>query len=349
MRVLHLSNSLLWRGGENQFALLLENMDPAVEHHVAVPAGSPLMARLGHRFESTACGNRGFLDVSSLRAVRRLLRSGNFDLIHAHTSPAHKLALLARVGLDIPLVVSRRNAYRISGGLTYKLVDRFAAVSNAAREQLVAGGVNAAKITVIHDAVDAKSHETAFRERAGLEEDRIVILCVAALSQEKDHDTLLTAWERAARRIPQATLVLAGDGPLAGAVAARAASLPNVVSLGWRDDVINLIHGSDILTLSSREEGLGSSLCEGQWAGKPVVATRAGGIPEVVADGETGLLADVGDASGLAERLVALVEDPERRAAMGVRARERSRLMFAPGRIADRHVALYRDAIAARR
>lgn len=349
MRVLHLSNSRIWRGGENQFALLLENMDPSVENHIAVPAGSPLMARLGKRFANTPSANRGFLDVVSLGKIRNLLRSHQFDIIHAHTSPAHKLALLAKLKLDIPLVVSRRNAYRLSGGLPYRLVDRFAAVSAAAQKHLIIGGVAPSRITVIHDAVDAKGHETAQRERVGLGDDRVMILCVAAFSPEKDHETLLTAWESIAHRIPQATLVLAGDGPGAAAIAARAASLPNILSLGWRDDVMNLIHGCDILTLSSREEGLGSSLCEGQWAGKPVVATRAGGIAEVVVDGQTGLLADVADATGLAERFVTLTKDAALRSTMGLRGAERAHSQFAPRRIADMHLELYRDAIAERR
>ena len=135
--------------------------------------------------------------------------------------------------------------------------------------------------------------------------------------------------------------LLAGDGPGLAAMRRQAADLPRVTFLGWRDDVATLIKGADIVTLASREEGLGSSLCAAQWAGKPVVATAAGGIVEAVADKATGLLSPPGDAERLAQNLIALSRDTAMRRDLGEAAARRARGLFSLATFHARHLEIY--------
>jgi len=147
---------------------------------------------------------------------------------------------------------------------------------------------------------------------------------------------------------PSAHLHLAGSGKLEDELRrlAAALSLERVRFLGWRNDVAALIKGADIVVLSSRAEGLGSSLCEAQAAGKAVVATSAGGIPEAVEHGETGLLSPPGDAQALGAHIKALLVDPDRRKILGEAGRMRARTRFAPQAIAKAHAALYASLLS---
>lgn len=342
MNLLHLSSEKGLRGGEQQLLLLAGQARPGIAEWYGVPGGSGLFGTLPAETKKLPVKCRGMLDVASIMRIRNLLDTENIDLVHAHSNRAHKTAVAARFGGRQRLVVSRRNAFRCRGGLVYRAVDQFITVSKAGYQALRDGGVAGDRIEIIHDAVDEAALSAALPDRLGFGEDTTLILCVAAFTAEKDHATLLKAWDLAHRTAANAHLVLAGDGPGLAAMRRQAAGLPRVTFLGWRDDVAALIKGADIVTLASREEGLGSSLCAAQWAGKPVAATTAGGIVEAVADKATGLLSPPGDAEALARNLTALSGDAAMRRDLGEAAAKRARGLFSLETFHARHLEIYR-------
>lgn len=342
MNLLHLSSEKGLRGGEQQLLLLAGQTWPGIAEWYGVPPASGLFKALPAETKKLPVKCRGMLDVASIMRIRNLLGTENIDLVHAHSNRAHKTAVAARFGGRQRLVVSRRNAFKCRGGLVYRPVDQFITISKAGYQALRDGGIAGDRIEIIHDAVDETAMSAALPDRLGFGEDTTLILCVAAFTAEKDHATLLKAWEQVHKAAASAHLVLAGDGPGLAAMRRQAADLPRVTFLGWRDDVAALIKGADIVTLASREEGLGSSLCAAQWAGKPVAATTAGGIVEAVADKVTGLLSPPGDAEALARNLTALACDAAMRRDLGEAAAKRARGLFSLETFHARHLEIYR-------
>jgi glycosyltransferase involved in cell wall biosynthesis len=149
---------------------------------------------------------------------------------------------------------------------------------------------------------------------------------VAALTDHKDHATLLEAAALVSARRPEARFVIVGDGERRAELEARARALgtaERVIFAGFRDDVDRLLPAFDVFCLSSHLEGLGTSLLDAMCFARPVVATAAGGIPEAVLDGVTGRVVPVRDVRALADALVEVLSHPERREAMGRAGRER--------------------------
>jgi glycosyltransferase involved in cell wall biosynthesis len=171
---------------------------------------------------------------------------------------------------------------------------------------------------------------------------------VAALTLEKDHLTFVDTAARVLASGFDARFIAIGDGRLRDEIARRVRQRGlegRVVLAGFRADIAAILPELDLLLFTSRQEGLGSSLLEAFACRVPVVATAAGGIPEIVVDGETGLLAPVGDAAALAERVRRVLGDPALRATLvegGVRRLED----FGVDRMAERTLAVYREVLA---
>lgn len=344
--VFHLSGERGWRGGEIQLRLLLAHLDRDPNDRLFVPADSELARRVA--FEPIErVGRLGFRDLATALAVRRAIRKAAGPVIlHAHSSKAVETALLARIGLNVPLVVSRHTAFPVRSAWKYRAADALVAVSRATRDQLRKAGVESDRIAVILNAVDETKLEAALAAGGPTTASGgPVVLHAAAFTAEKDHATLLRAWSVVERKTESARLVLAGDGPLRSQCKALAGELGlrRVEFAGWVEDVERLIRECDLGVLSSRLEGLPVFLCEAQWCGRPVVATRAGGTADAVEDGVTGLLSESGDAAALADNLLKLVVDSDRRATMGAQAAARARRLFAPAAMAQAYERLYRS------
>ncbi|MGH7143087.1 MAG: glycosyltransferase, partial [Planctomycetota bacterium] len=178
--------------------------------------------------------------------------------------------------------------------------------------------------------------------------DDFVALCVAALTDHKDHATLLTAWQTVVRERPNAHLYLAGEGELEAALRAQVAALQldaAVHFLGWREDIPDLLAAADLFVLTSHLEGLGTTLMDAQFCGLPIVATEAGGIPEVVEQGVTGILTPPRDPGAVARAILALAADPDRRETMGKAGRLRAQQMFVADRMVEQTFAVYHELL----
>lgn len=347
LRVLMVSTERGWRGGERMLASLLSALPADVHAVTACPPGSPLAQRLeasGKAVEPLDA--RGPLDLAALRRLRRLAVSGRFDLVHAHTSHAHALALPALFRTGVPLVVTRHVAFPVKrlSRWKYRAVRRFAAVSSFVRDVLVRGGVQPERVDVIPNGIEVlplPADRGAHRAALGLSPDEMAVVSAGHFSAEKNHRLLLEAWADAAPRHPSARLRLAGEGPLEESLRAqvRDRDLPRVTFEGYREDLPALLRAADLYVSPSDSEGQGLSVMEALAAGLPVAATRAGGVADLVSDGETGILVPVGDAGALASALDALLGDAERRARLGRAGRARAERDFD----LDRMASAYRD------
>lgn len=329
--VLHINTEPTWRGGESQAFNLMVGLR-ALGGRVGVAAipGSALAARCREAgIETYEVGMAGDLDVGGASRIARHAAAHGYAILHAHTARAHAMGLLARLfGARARLVVHRRLDFPVSRGIAGRLkyrtarVDLFLAVAEIIREMLVDAGVPEEKVRVVNSSIDVARFAAARARRAelrpevrrelSLPADAIVVGNVAHLAGHKSQADLIAAMPKVIAAVQSARLVIVGDGAERSALTAQAASLglaDRIHFTGFRDDVPRLLTAFDLFAMSSRLEGFCNSVLEAFAAGVPVVATRAGGLPEMVKDGETGLLSPVGDPEALADRLVRLASD----------------------------------------
>jgi glycosyltransferase involved in cell wall biosynthesis len=231
------------------------------------------------------------------------------------------------------------------------------AVSHAARRAACAReGLAPERVAVIPNAVDPSRFEprgrrAAMRAEIGAGPADVLVGAVGNLLPVKGHATLLDALATARAAAPGRALrlAIAGAGPLGPELRARAERLGiagRTAFLGAVSDVPALLEALDIFALPSRSEGMSNALLEAAAAGLPVVASCAGGNPEVLRDGEEALFFPAGDAPALAEAILALARDPARARALGAAAKARVRRDFSPAALAARHHALYEEVAA---
>jgi glycosyltransferase involved in cell wall biosynthesis len=293
------------------------------------PATEELFAFGAAGAEFTPAGiSAGLAPAADARAVLQLRRAlAGADLVHAHGLRAGLVAAAARraAGLgSVPLVLTLHNALLEDGGRLHGLLRRVEATTIRAADlvlavsgDLAANARQAGARDVRVAPVTAPPLPPATRTRAevraelGLDAGRPLVLAVARLHPQKGYDVLLDALARWGPREPMPLVAIAGDGPLHGELAARirAERLP-VTLLGRRDDVADLLGAADVCVLASRWEGSPLVAQEALRAGTLLVATRAGGMPELLGDGA--LLVPVGDADALADALHDVLTDPDR-------------------------------------
>jgi glycogen(starch) synthase len=180
--------------------------------------------------------------------------------------------------------------------------------------------------------------------------DSPLVLCLGRLSPEKGFDLAVAAFAAVAARFPEARLVIAGDGPERAALERQAARLNLHHAVEWRgwiapEDVTQLLRTTTMVLLPSRHEGLPSVAVEAALMGRPVIGTRVGGIPEIILDGETGLLIPPEQPDSLAQAIQLLLNDPQRAAALGNAARNRAQNIFSFDHYLASYDALYTNLI----
>ena len=348
MRIVHVASGREWRGGQRQTWLLASELARlGVAQTVVTRRGSELFKRL-HRagIHVHGAGWNLALDPRALLATLHEARRSPC-VLHAHDPHGFSLASAAGRTAGRPVVVTRRVAFALRRPGPWRQAARVVAISEAVRAQLVTDGVSPERITVVRSALDLSAVRTAipggFRARLGLDEQAFLVAAVAALTPEKGLDVLVAAAALLAEGRPRVHWLIAGVGPLAGALeaaAARQGASSTVHLLGHLDDPTALLAEADCCVMPSRSEGFGTAILDAMALGKAVVASAVGGIPEVV--GSSGVLVPSGNPRALAEAVAGLSEDPARRAALGSAARARAG-DFGSDRMAREMVAVYRS------
>ena len=335
LRVLMVDSERSWRGGQGQVRLLMSGL---CERGVAVTLAAPGDGEL-YRRSATLAIERVPLSSGAmgLVALRRVL--GRFDIVHSHAARAHGAVAAARLGLRTrPLhVVSRRVDFDVAKSPLSRWkylrgADAYIAISEGVRRVLLDGGVPAGRVRVVMSGIDLKkfdglSERGAVRAELGLDDGTIAVGNVAALAPHKAHNDLLRAAERVLAHRSDVRFFVVGEGALRADLEALAQSLgiaARVTFTGFRTDALDLLRAFDVFAMSSYLEGLGTSIMDAQVLGVPVVATRTGGIPELVEDGVTGLLVPPRNPEAFAAALLRILEDERLRQACAERARIRS-------------------------
>ncbi len=333
---MHINTERTWRGGERQTLYLLEGLRARGDEALLVAqAGSPLAERAGEAgIPLEEIRGRGDIAPGATLKIRKLCAEHRPDLIHLHTGHAHMLGLLATLGRGVPRVVSRRVALRPGKNplslAKYRLgVDRYIAISSAVKRALLEIGVPEAKITVVPDGIDVGRFESAsgarIRSEFAWDASHFVVANVGTISETKGHPEMYEAAVDVVERCERARFLFVGEGKLLDSLRekARGAGLAErVVFTGFREDIPDVIAACDLFVTASRHEGLGTSILEAMGLGKPVVATAVGGIPEIVREGETGVLIPSGESGALVEAVLLMEADQARREGYGAAGRE---------------------------
>ena len=317
MRVLHVDSGREWRGGQQQVWLLCRELarHADVEQTLVTRLDSELARRVaadGGQVQGTAWEIG--LDPRAWWQLRRAISSFQPDVIHAHDS--HALTLAATVAMGRTLIATRRVDFHVGRFGTWRRPDRIIAVSAAVKQVLTSDGIAPDAVVVIPDGIDPEQVRAAstpplgIRRQLRLEEKTPLAVNAAALVDHKDQRTLVRAADYARTREPGLHWVIAGDGPLRGALHAEITRLglaDRVHLVGYIDRVDALITEASVFVMSSKEEGFGSVLLNALALGRPIVATAAGGIPEVL---PAQLLVPVGASEALADRVVEALHSP---------------------------------------
>ncbi len=325
MKVLHIDEQDGWRGGEQQASWLMQGLAHA--GHTVYVAGRPNGKFLGDahkgvKLHRIALPLRNEFDFFSAWKLSRIVRKEAIDIIHAHTSHAHSLAVWTRLFAGRgKVVVSRRVSFAPKKNMLnrwkYQQPDKIIAVSHHVGRVLLDYGLSPEQVTVVHSSVDPKRLETAplARQAIGVPEEGPLLLNAGALVGHKDHANLLAAMPAIVQAFPALHLMIAGEGELRAAIEAQIMDLglqSHVTLLGHRTDVPALIRTADLYVSSSWSEGLGTSILESLTCQTPVVATQAGGADEMVIPEKTGYLVPCRDADALAQAVIASLENREK-------------------------------------
>jgi len=311
MRILHINLERGWRGGERQTLFLMQGL-----------------RNLGHRSVLAArSSNEEFVtrvqeDDFPLIPLKKPFYFRNrhllgFDIIHAHETRGLQQAVLWKPFHRTPIVYTRRVDNRpgshIIDRFKYSSVDRLVPISWKISEVMSMWGFDPSRMRVIHSAIPLNQEMDPDKVR--MLKQRFpsgkIIGCIASLEKRKDHGTLLAAAAVLQQKRNDVTFVLVGDGDLRKELETTAGMLDlrNTVFEGFRPDPYPYFGLFDVFVMTSKEEGLGSSILDAFRYRVPVVATAAGGIPEIVKNRETGLLVPVGKPDLVAAGIVEMLED----------------------------------------
>jgi glycosyltransferase involved in cell wall biosynthesis len=329
VRVLHVSTPLSWRGGEQQLFYLLKEL----HHHnqpfsVLCPEQSVLSDKLSaSSYAVQTFKKRSGLDWQLAKKVSRIAEP--FDIIHAHDSHAHTAAVLANAffGARKPVLLSRRVDFPVGGSVfsawkyNHKSVCKIACVSDFIANMLRESLKRPERILTIHSGIDmerfpTQPDKTALHSMLKLDPTIKLVGNVSALADHKDYFTFLRSIKELVGLRPDVKAVIMGTGPMEEEIKAYSKEIGlsrEVIFMGFRADLAELLPCLDLLLFTSKTEGLGTSILDAMACKVPVVATRAGGIPEIVIHEKTGLLAEVGDAKMLAALCNRLLDKPQER------------------------------------
>jgi glycosyltransferase involved in cell wall biosynthesis len=354
---LQIDTARTWRGGQNQVLLTVQGLS-ARGHRVAVAAhpDGALIRRLPPGVETVPIAPRHEVDLPAAWRLARAIRELRPEVVHAHDPHAIAMAAaalaMAPPSPAPPLVASRRVDFHLGAHSfsrwKHQRVSRFLAASEAVRRMLIEDGVEPDRVVTVHEGIDvdrvAAVEPLDVREAFWLPRHSIVVGNIAALVPHKGQKVLVEAAALVAREAPEARFLIVGEGELRETLEHQVRHLRlagRVVLTGFRADALRVLKGLDLFVMSSITEGLGTSLLDAMAAGCPIVATRTGGIPEVVVDGETGLLVPPRDAPALARAILDLLADPGRRRRFADAGRARVRERFTADRMVEQTLAVY--------
>jgi glycosyltransferase involved in cell wall biosynthesis len=364
MFAVHIDTARTWRGGQNQVLLSVLGMR-ALGHRTLLVAHAEgeLRQRAREGLDLVPITPKTELDLSAAWKLSRLLKQLGPDVVHAHDPHGVAMAALAlsmQTGRSAPLVAARRVDFHLRGNALsrwkYRQVDCFICASEAIRRMLVGDGIPDERTVTVPEGIDLGRVMAAppaeLHKELWLPHHAPIVGNVAALVPHKGQRHLVDAAALVVRHAPDVRFVIAGEGELRPSLERQIKELrleKHVFLAGFRPDVLSLHKAFDVFVMSSVTEGLGTSLLDAMASGKPIVATKVGGIPEVVVDGETGVLVPPRDPAAMADSIVKLVADEALRRRMGEAGRARAHERFSAERMVAETLRVYERISSVRR
>jgi glycosyltransferase involved in cell wall biosynthesis len=361
LNILHIDPEKKWGGGEAQVLGLTTYLHRG--GHQSVVAGDPyglLLARLSeHGLPRYPLRVRNHLDLLAGFRLRRLVQAGGYQIVHFHTARAHALSPWLR-GLPAKRLVTRRMDYPIFRGRRTRLlyeqsVDIVIAISQSVEAALLAGGVPSARIRRIPSGIETTRYlpnehvRRQIRATLGIEPHEHIVLTVGALTERKGHGLLFSAAYMLQEQGIRLRYVICGEGSLRASLESqvRTLGLQDVVHfMGFTPDIPRYLAAADILVHVPSWEGLGVAVIEALAAGLPVIASRVGGIPDLIDDQVTGLLVPPQDAAALAVAIERLVHNPQWAKTLGTKGQAFVQAQFDVSVMAQANESLYNELLS---
>ncbi len=363
LTLLHTEWSDGWGGQERRVFSEMQGMR-ARGHRVllATRAGSTLGAHAEQDgFVVYRLAFAGKFHLPTIFALWRHIRQQRVDVVSSHSGIDSWCAALAARMAGVALVRTRHIDLPMHASwlnFVHFLPDRIVTCGEAMRTHLLADNplpperLVSIPTGIDFDRLQAQTPRASLRLQLGLGNDDRAILMVAILRGVKRHMLALEALARLRLSHPQARLLLAGEGPMRAELEEHARALQlsgQVTFLGHREDVADLLAASDVLLLSSRSEGIPQSVVQAMGSGLPVVATRVGGLPELIDDGQNGLLVPAEDATAMAAALQRLLDAPDLAQRLAAAARDKVRERYSYAAMLDATEKMLQDILLARR
>lgn len=324
INILHVSTAHTWRGGEQQLVYLYDELyKTGVQQLIVCAKGSALEKKcigLGKQYISLSRKNS--FDIFFAYQLKRI--SEKYSLIHVHDSHAHTMAMMAAMlfGNKLPIVVSRRVDFSIGRNIfsslkyNHKQVKKIICVSDAIKKMIAPDIKNKDKLITIYDGIDLNrfnfSKTNKLRQEFNIPSDYYLIGNVAALAPHKDYYTFIDTAAILIQKNIKAMFFIIGEGAERKKIEQYIKEkklTSNVILTGFRNDVAEILPEMDVFLMTSETEGLGSSVLDAMACNVPVVATEAGGVPELISHEISGLLAPVKNANKLAENVMEILSN----------------------------------------
>jgi glycosyltransferase involved in cell wall biosynthesis len=352
-----------WRGGQNQALLLLKGLrERGLEVELVAAKGSALGER------ATGCGarvhfvSRSFFRVHATMKIRRLLRAGVFDVVHANEAHAVTAVWLALFGQRersrVPFVISRRVGYPLGKNAIaqarYRVAARIVANSKWVAEQATASGAPAEKLSVVYEGVEIPARFSAeqrqrARARWGIVESAPLLGCVGVLLPDKGHEWLIRALPQVRKEFPGSKLLLAGEGPCREKLESLARELglkDSMIFAGFVKDVENVYAALDVFLLPSFFEALNNSLLAAMAYEIPSIAFNKGALGEIIEDGRSGLLVSGPDPAEISALAVRILREREFALNLGRAGRTRVEEKFSSESMVSGMIRVYGECVA---
>ncbi|MEQ8240889.1 MAG: glycosyltransferase family 4 protein [Cyclobacteriaceae bacterium] len=357
LKILHLSSALSWRGGEQQIAYLIKETRLAgVDSHLICKKKS-LIADwcLNENIPFYEINFRNAYDLFDAIRIKQYFEKNKFDILHLHTSKSHTIGVIASIlGLNAPIILTRRVDIPVKRNwfsrykYNFSSIKKIVCISNEVKRIISPSITDHQKLTVIYSGIDIDrpmEFSTDLNLLYQIPEDKIVVGNTSALEEQKDYPTFIDTAEILIRQNNAFHFVIFGSGSLKDEIenTIKSKKLEAFFTLpGFKQEVQHMLPQFDYFLITSKKEGLGTSILDAFAAGVPVIATNAGGIPEIVIDRATGLLAKIGDSMSLAQNILELHGNIELKTSIIHRAKDFV-LNFSKEKCAEQYISLYRS------
>ena len=361
LNILHIDSEKSWRGGQQQVFYLHKGLiEQGIKSLLLSNKNAEILTRC--KEANLPCHEQsmlGEIDIFAAFKISQLCKKNKISIIQAHSGHALSIGLLVKLFCPSLLLIGvRRVDFSIGKNIFSRLkynnkkINSIVCISDFIKSVLIKDGVNINKLVTIRSGTDinkfdAISPHKNFRKSLGVESGQIIIGTVAAFAGHKDYPNLIRAFFIVLEKLPNTILCIVGDGPLKNDIYKLSDELnlkKNIIFTGFVNNVGEYLRTFDIFVLASKKEGLGTSIIDALSVGLPVIATKAGGIPELIKNEQNGMLVEPKDPKQLADAIIYLINNEAKRKELGVSA-QKSAKKFSVEETVKQNIAEYKRLI----